>query len=319
MANAAELGMEGFDRVLDKYHDRVYDKVGSSKRDGKQQQQPSRRSQDDDGSGYDYDEGPRRRHDTENNRVYKNGDRTAWDDRNGYAAQQSYNLQDHTRRDGYQDKNARQDYGREQYQQPQYNRNQLEYDYSGNNFQQSAAAGAAGAYLGNQRSRDDPSGRSENDPRSSGRNNGRDRESRASRSKKRNKSRGRRNNSGSGSRSRSRSGVRAILHEQFDLKSDKGIGAGVAGALAGAFAGHELGDGDNLLISLAGAVIGGLGANALEKKYKDSKEKDGDKKVRQGGRHEEKGRREGRSGRDRYEERDGRDDGGGDRRRHRSR
>ncbi|KAK5257386.1 hypothetical protein LTR16_000829 [Cryomyces antarcticus] len=270
MANAAELGMEGFDRVLDKYHDRVYDKVGSSKRDGKQQQQPSRRSQDDDGSGYDYDEGPRRRHDTENNR-------------------------------------------------PQYNRNQLEYDYSGNNFQQSAAAGAAGAYLGNQRSRDDPSGRSENDPRSSGRNNGRDRESRASRSKKRNKSRGRRNNSGSGSRSRSRSGVRAILHEQFDLKSDKGIGAGVAGALAGAFAGHELGDGDNLLISLAGAVIGGLGANALEKKYKDSKEKDGDKKVRQGGRHEEKGRREGRSGRDRYEERDGRDDGGGDRRRHRSR
>ncbi|KAI9707948.1 MAG: hypothetical protein M1820_004367 [Bogoriella megaspora] len=81
------------------------------------------------------------------------------------------------------------------------------------------------------------------------------------------------------SRKRSPSKLRRTLDENFDT-TEKGAAAGIAGALVGGLAGKKYGD-DSLLATLAGAVVGGIGANALEyqwKKHKD--EKDGKRKDR---------------------------------------
>ncbi|KAG8626245.1 hypothetical protein KVT40_005190 [Elsinoe batatas] len=91
-----------------------------------------------------------------------------------------------------------------------------------------------------------------------------------SRSRYRSKSRGRdRSYSSSRSRSSSRShfdrvkdGTRDALDKTFDTRA-KGVGAGIVGALVGGAIGRRMGDKrDNH--ALAGAIIGGLGLNALE-------------------------------------------------------
>ncbi|PNS16834.1 hypothetical protein CAC42_4798 [Sphaceloma murrayae] len=97
-----------------------------------------------------------------------------------------------------------------------------------------------------------------------------------SRSRYRSKSRARgRSRSYSSSRSRSRSrssgrsyfekakdGTKDVLDKTFDTRA-KGLGYGVVGALVGGAIGRRVGDKrDNH--ALAGAIIGGLGLNALE-------------------------------------------------------
>lgn len=62
-------------------------------------------------------------------------------------------------------------------------------------------------------------------------------------------------------KSRSRSGFRGQLDKRFD-KSEKGLTTGALGALAGGLVGHEVGKG--ALATVAGVVLGGLGANAFE-------------------------------------------------------
>ena len=73
------------------------------------------------------------------------------------------------------------------------------------------------------------------------------------------------------SRSRSRSGVRGKLEKSFD-KSERGLTTGALGALAGGLVGHEVGKGP--LATVAGVVLGGLGANAFEARHERGKEKE---------------------------------------------
>ncbi|KAF2723532.1 hypothetical protein K431DRAFT_310959 [Polychaeton citri CBS 116435] len=88
---------------------------------------------------------------------------------------------------------------------------------------------------------------------------------------RRSKSRGRRSYSGSRSRSRSRSksGVRGKVDEWFDPTA-KGIGIGIAGAVVGGLAGREFGGERHRKRDMViGALIGGLGANAAENKWRE--------------------------------------------------
>lgn len=73
------------------------------------------------------------------------------------------------------------------------------------------------------------------------------------------------NKSRSGSGSRSPSGLKGILKKNFEV-SDTGLTSAALGALAGGLIGHEVGKkGSNGTIgTIAGALIGGLGANAWE-------------------------------------------------------
>jgi len=79
--------------------------------------------------------------------------------------------------------------------------------------------------------------------------------------RKRDKSRSRRGSPQPSNRSRARSTIR----DKFDT-SDRGLGYGTIGAIAGGLAGSEVGKG--LWPTVAGAVIGGLGANAFESREK---------------------------------------------------
>ncbi|TKA75083.1 hypothetical protein B0A55_05591 [Friedmanniomyces simplex] len=117
---------------------------------------------------------------------------------------------------------------------------------------------------------------------------------------RRTRSRGRtdRDRSRSYSRSRSRSdsrgggggsgkeGWRGKLDEHFDT-SMQGLGVGLAGAVAGALAGRQFGNKHKERDILVGALIGGLGANLAENKYKDFREEREEKKER-GGRREQR-------------------------------
>lgn len=96
------------------------------------------------------------------------------------------------------------------------------------------------------------------------------------------KSRGRdrdRSYSRSPSESRSRSrggGIKEKVEDQFDL-SARGLGVGVAGAVIGGLAGREFGQKHRQRDIAIGALIGGLGANFAENKWrewKDNKERD---------------------------------------------
>lgn len=63
-------------------------------------------------------------------------------------------------------------------------------------------------------------------------------------------------------KSRTRSRARSSVRDRFD-PSDKGLGYGAIGALAGGLLANEAGKG-RILPTVAGAVAGGLGANAYE-------------------------------------------------------
>lgn len=78
------------------------------------------------------------------------------------------------------------------------------------------------------------------------------------RGRKRDSSRSRRK-SPNGKRDKSR--ARSSIRDKFDV-SQRGLGYGSVGALAGGLIGSEVGKG--LLPTVAGAIVGGLGANALE-------------------------------------------------------
>lgn len=73
------------------------------------------------------------------------------------------------------------------------------------------------------------------------------------------------------SRSRPQNGVeqrpraKSSIRDRFDI-TERGLGYGAIGATAGGLVGSELGKG--ILPTLAGAVIGGLGANAFESREK---------------------------------------------------
>ena len=69
-------------------------------------------------------------------------------------------------------------------------------------------------------------------------------------------------------RSRSRSGIRGQLDKRFD-KTERGLTSGALGALAGGLVGHEVGKGP--LATVAGVVLGGLGANAFEARQERQK------------------------------------------------
>lgn len=79
------------------------------------------------------------------------------------------------------------------------------------------------------------------------------------------------------SRSRSRDrGLKEKVEDQFDL-SARGLGVGVAGAVIGGLAGREFGQKHRQRDIAIGAIIGGLGANYAENKWrewKDNKERD---------------------------------------------
>lgn len=96
---------------------------------------------------------------------------------------------------------------------------------------------------------------------------------RSGRSRSRGRRKSERERSYSDSRSRSRSkdgGIRGKIEENFDT-SMRGLGVGLGGALAGAFAAKQFGkdarhrDRDMII----GALVGGLGANAAETKWRD--------------------------------------------------
>jgi uncharacterized protein YcfJ len=83
-------------------------------------------------------------------------------------------------------------------------------------------------------------------------------------------------------RSRSRHRDRSRSRDDRDRK-DKGkdfhIGASLAGALAGGYLGHEAGRGDRMS-TIAGVVVGALGASLLEHQVDKRKERKGDRKER---------------------------------------
>ena len=124
--------------------------------------------------------------------------------------------------------------------------------------------------------------------------------------------RDRRSSKSKSRRSRSRSGIRGQLDKRFD-KTQDGLTAGALGALAGGLVGHEVGKGP--LATVAGVVIGGLGANAFEarqdrqeKPSKDAQAYGGrrSKSIGHKGEYEEEYYRKGRGnrGRDRYDDDD---------------
>jgi len=91
---------------------------------------------------------------------------------------------------------------------------------------------------------------------------------------RRSKSRARdrdRSYSGSRSRSGSRDGAKRRLEDHFDT-SPRGIGIGIAGAVIGGLAGREFGKQHQKRDMLIGAIVGGLGANAAETKWRDWKD-----------------------------------------------
>ena len=94
----------------------------------------------------------------------------------------------------------------------------------------------------------------------------------------RSRSRGRRERdrsySDSRSRSRSRSkegGIKGKIDEHFDT-SMRGLGVGLAGAVAGGLAGRQFGHKHRERDIIIGAIVGGLGANAAETKWRDWKD-----------------------------------------------
>lgn len=93
---------------------------------------------------------------------------------------------------------------------------------------------------------------------------------------RRSKSRGRdRDRSYSRSRSRSRSddrgGIKEKLEDTFDV-SGRGLGVGIAGAVIGGLAGKEFGGKSHRQRDMVlGALVGGLGANIAENKYREWK------------------------------------------------
>lgn len=95
---------------------------------------------------------------------------------------------------------------------------------------------------------------------------------------RRSKSRGRdRDRSYSRSRSRSRSserergGIKEKLEDTFDV-SGRGLGVGIAGAVVGGLAGREFGGKQHRQRDiLLGALVGGLGANVAENKWREWK------------------------------------------------
>lgn len=93
----------------------------------------------------------------------------------------------------------------------------------------------------------------------------------------RSRSRGRRDrdrsysDSRSRSRSRSKSGIRGKIDETFDT-SARGLGVGLAGAVAGGLAGRQFGHKHRERDIIIGAIVGGLGANAAETKWRDWKD-----------------------------------------------
>ncbi|KAL1304727.1 hypothetical protein AAFC00_003673 [Neodothiora populina] len=70
-------------------------------------------------------------------------------------------------------------------------------------------------------------------------------------------------------KSRNRSRARSSVRDRFDT-SDKGLGYGTMGAVAGGLLGNEAGRG-GVIPTVAGAVIGGLGANAYENRDKQKR------------------------------------------------
>lgn len=61
---------------------------------------------------------------------------------------------------------------------------------------------------------------------------------------------------------------------------EKGLGAGALGALAGGLIGHEVGRGG--FSTLAGILIGGVGAHALEQRHEKKKKKGGRRRAEEG-------------------------------------
>lgn len=98
---------------------------------------------------------------------------------------------------------------------------------------------------------------------------------------RRSKSRGRdRDRSYSRSRSRSRSddrdrergGIKEKLEDTFDV-TGRGLGVGIAGAVIGGLAGKEFGGKAHRQRDMVlGALVGGLGANIAENKYREWKD-----------------------------------------------
>ncbi|WPH01587.1 pre-mRNA-splicing factor 38B-like protein [Acrodontium crateriforme] len=97
------------------------------------------------------------------------------------------------------------------------------------------------------------------------------------------------------SRSRSREGrlerdgdrVKNDLEKYFDT-STQGLGVGIAGAVVGGLAGRQFGNEHKRRDIIIGALVGGLGANAAEAKYRDWKEEKKEKLERREERWEDK-------------------------------
>lgn len=73
-------------------------------------------------------------------------------------------------------------------------------------------------------------------------------------------------------RDRSHDGIRGKIDEAFDT-SIQGLGVGLAGAVVGGLAARQFGDKRHSKRDMViGALIGGLGANAAENKFRDWQE-----------------------------------------------
>ena len=283
-----ELGLEGFDRFTDKYHDKAYELAakGIPRRKSKSKQARAAPRDSADGppkasSDINHD---RKSADARRDSSHSHGDRRYSSHQNQTAREDLRGAPPHVE-EVYDERNQyRQEHGFNPYrQQPArpYPYDQQQYGYNPPSFDQARQAPpyqpyypgypyTAGAYAAQQ----DRSYLVDSEDEYDDRRRPRHRERSRSRSLYADDRRAEYSRSPPRSRLREKSRTRSEKGEDrsSDHKKSHSLGASVVGAVAGGLLGREMGEGDRLAL-VAGAVLGAVGAGVAEKKYSSHKTK----------------------------------------------